>query len=196
MRVKTGNCQACGATLTLKKFELPYCKTQECATAYVPMLVESRTYARDGHLIWDGSFHSRTGRPICRVEYRTGDGNRELQYNPRDILYGRKSSRSESLERTCDEARCVAPHHSVLKKTQARRQLPAPKENPRLPVKPLAALIAAHGEHLTLSREDEEAIRWAHVSGQIDLYIADRICCDALGIHPYFVWGSTFYEVR
>jgi hypothetical protein len=65
---------------------------------------------------------------------------------------------------------------------------------PNLPVAPLVAALAARD--CTLSESDALIVRRSLDSGEISLYTADRICIDALGIHPYFVYGDLFYDAR
>lgn len=196
-----GKCLVCDATLTLKRTEMPYCKTRACASGYAPILVERRTHLRDGHTIWSGSYHPHTGRPYCNLVYLQGGHRHNLTVNPMHVLWEKQGGRlpgwGQTVTRACDEARCVG-HLAIKTRSAAKKQAPpAPVKAPRLPVMPLVRLIAARGAEFSLPESDYSAVKWAQDgSGQIDLYVADRICIESLNIHPYFVWGQLFFEAK
>jgi hypothetical protein len=233
--MKTEACVVCGATLTLKRFEMPYCKTQKCAIGYGPYLVKERTREEGDHLIWDGSFR-KSGNPYFQVSYAWNGERHQVSLNPMLVLWeehgNAKPDWGEVVSRTCDEPRCVGHIGLRLRRDPKPHAPTTPSKQSRLPAQPLLdyleprggvegmALMYPHLESVNMANKvpgravggapglvvelgpesrrrydnDRRMLLESQKRGWIDLYEADRICIDVLGLHPYFIYGELFYD--
>lgn len=48
-------------------------------------------------------------------------------------------------------------------------------------------------EELRLRRLEDALLR-GRARGVVNLFDADRLCCDELGVHPAVVWGGNWYD--
>lgn len=186
-------CPSCGNDLLVPQAK--HCYKEECIRPY--MLHRATTYVEKvGECeVWKG--YVNKGVPQMQVRFGPGRGQRR-NHRVLDVRRGFYSSKDADAQHNlyvndCGTLGCCVPeHYHMRSKVELMNKALEKKRaaTPKLPIEPLREWVQRNFQ----DRAIPDRI-WYHLQNdQIDLMIADEICCDDLGIHPYAIFGELFFD--
>lgn len=192
--MKATPCQVCGGIIEAQHGPVRhFCNNEACRDGYVDLRYRQGVVRDNGHLLWQG--WSRDGVPALAVRARSGPSQ---TYYLRKFVYEKyvhPLEKGSRIRAACGVQLCLDPAHLAVR---ARREPKKSEVTPYLPLRPLLDFAEMRGVPL---KGDDDGRLDHHINnarargGWITVYAADEICIRLLNTHPYFVFGSEFFEV-